>query len=387
MDKFQTRFIVFVVLAMLTIMGVLSTEKVAPITLEPNEESGVKTSNKINVLPSEKKSLAILSKTMTKIILGYVEIHTGFEYILQTHAFYHTLQTTLTEVAYAQYHAFLTTANPRQSSPTLLQRYVHFLRTPLDPTTPFPEPTVLVLSRLPTPHILCSTLRAHPETTEAMIADFFHTRAPLHAYDRTAQGMGDNYLEACRSQFSWKKKLLVDGLRSWSSLPFVYDPRQTLLHLYPMAATHAHHRLFIRLPAVLLFWTVADQHSPIHTEHVWTWLGGVWMYMGGLSFITWYNVESEWIFETFFSKDGVMQKLRVINPNRKHRQCTFTTVDGGTAYTMLSSHMANDFGYTHMVPFYYPRAPANPSKHVPIDISTDKTLDKKKQLGCCCNIV
>ena len=307
---------------------------------------------------------------MTKLILEYLEIHAGFEYILQTKTFYRTLQTTLTEVAYTQYHTFLTTADKFPASPTLLQRYVEFLKHPLDPTILFPEPTVLIFNHLSTTIPLCipcSTLHANPKATEAKLADYFHAHPSRYAYDRISQ------VEACRP-------------RPRCSLPLVYDPRQTILHLYPMVEHHhPNFRLPIHLPVVLLFWMDGIfQRILNHTEQVRTWSGGTGMIINGFSNITWWSVDSLWIFETCFAEDGVMIQIRVMNRNLI-KQCVFRTVDRGMSYKLISQRVAPDFRYTHMVPFYYPRNTENPTEPVPTGKSTD--MDKKKQFCHCCNIV
>jgi len=319
------------------------------------------------------------SKHVTQIILEYVESHTGFEYILQNKKCYHDHRSTLKQIAFQQYCSILTShPSPDKSNDEYwhqIRRYAKFLQSPLDPTVSLPEPILLFFHWLrPRTPILCSTLVTAPEATEAELLAFFQ-QFDMYAYNHHEEGM-------------WTKYQLRRGpmTGSFYSLPLVYDPAQTLLHLWPLSDTQQG-RLssLVRFPAMLVFVRRSDAKTP-HIERVSAWSAVQWIHntngQSGLtlkSIITWFSSASGWILKTFVLEDGLIKTIEIYY---KEQTFKFTTVDNGRWYVRLlreEEQASSDFTYTMIQPFYYPIT-SQPNEYVGTDqpnknVGTDQPND------------
>jgi len=342
MYKLHQRVLLHSILTMLIMMNVASNVKVLP-------------------LPAEKTPLEQLSRPILNMILEYVEIHTGFEFIRLTPGFYATLRRPLTKVAYAQYYSFLMIKSP----PPSLPRYARFLHIPLDPTVPFPSPPLLFIP--PAPLYLIERPHTITILEEKIVPTLEHHW--MNDYDR----MEINRVTTCQI----KKRSL------WPWLPLSYDPTRAMLRLYPRLATPGSgFRQYVRLPFLLTFTDVAG--ATLRTEHTMTWLALQWQYCTHaftISRITW--VSQDWIIQTFIHEDGGVYTITVTNNNGMPLG-TFQARDHGHSYTLIDgANMAPDvYPYTNIQAFYYPTTP-----QLFLRQDTNIEIPKKKFTNGCCNIV
>jgi len=315
MNKVQHSIILFLILLLLRRTTNASAKQILPVSIQKS--------------PLEKMP----SHTL-KIILGYVDTSSGFEILLACQAFYRTLAFPLTEMMYTAYAALLTTP-ASDCSVVRFRRYTAFLQYPLDPTVPFPVPTLV--------YFTCTTWDTIERNTDAFL--FTDTR---HQYQRERTDPTKLSLIVYRVQYP---------LHPLCALPLSYDPSRGQLRLCPQSTEDTGMIQRVRLPAVLLFLDSERRH----VEYVATWRALEWrhltdpidiMLLGFVNTITW--VASIGIVRVLVNSNGKIYRIYVTNP---HMNVTFQyrTSDKGQTYTLLRQHvMTTNYPIKMIQAFYYP---------------------------------
>jgi len=273
----------------------------------------------------EADSLTKLPNEVTKVILGYLKIPTCFNYLLLTKAAFgnKNLRKCMTERALWEHCVPLMT--PDHSLPNYWNRLQYFLDVHLDSTITVPE--------LPLVPIFCTR---HPRMTETELVTHCRTYGDFW------------YITTIGNISSYTRGKHLDGC-----LPLIYDPMQSMLHIYPTQEHKCKYSSRVRLPALLIL-----KHLAMSPTFMWISKMPVTKWecvtKDGRSIITSNLLSTLEVWEFFINPMGIVTAINFwVNDTKEC--CPFYSEEGkNQGKTFTIDPLRENSGFTEIKAFYLP---------------------------------